>query len=150
MNSVISTKEVTVLHDREGEVKGFIRIGIKISDRDTQNKELKIFTKDTRVIKGLVDILDEEGVKIGEEIQELDEFPIFNRAQKAQEKTYSKSYEEYNAQKAALSTMYADEIAELELEGLELEDFLLIKALMISLTVDPIYGLTGADFEIEN
>lgn len=133
--SVISTIPVTILQDRDGDITGNIRITIKVADRLPDSDEIRIFTKDT-----LVKNIDTDDVS--EQI-------IFNRIQVAQEKYYSVSYSDYDLQKEQLLQVFADEITELGISGSKIDDFLLIKKLLISLDENPIYGLTGAQWVAE-
>lgn len=131
MQSVISTETVEFLKDRDGSLVGKVRIYIKIGQRDPLSQTISIDTKDVRV--------DENG----------EEFPIFTREQNVQEKTYNYTYSEYDTQKAQLAEFYAQEIADLQLSGSQIDDYLLLKGLLISLTQNPIYGLTGEQYQIE-
>lgn len=119
--------------DREGIVEEFLQIQINIEKKDTDNKVYFVKTADF--------ILRNKGTE--SEVLE----PVKNRFGANQEKQYTRTYAEYDAQREQLLAYYQDEVDVLELVGSELDDFLLKKALMFSLDTDPIYGLAGNEWE---
>ncbi len=119
-----STRKVILCQDREGVVEEYIQIQIHIEKKDDIAKNYVIKTQDF--------IIREDG---GLE-------SVKNRYGQNQEKYYYKTYEEYDTQKEQLLQAYPS-----DLTGSELDDYLLLMALKYNLTIEPIYGLNGEDWE---
>jgi hypothetical protein len=122
---VQSKQKITLINDREGVLKEKIQIEIFIEKKDDISK--------TYLIKTADNIVYEDGGTI----------PYNNRSGRPQEKRYIKTYEEYDQEKEFLKQTYPS-----ELTGSELDDYLLQMGLMYNLSIDPIYGLEGDDWEI--
>jgi len=125
---VISTTDVTTMTDRTGSNTGRIAIDIWVDRKDDDGKEYHIWTRD-------ILILD-----YGLETQR--ETPIYKIENgSTQRKEYIKTYAEYDSTRVQLDAAYPT-----ELTGSEKEDWLLQSSLLASLSTDPIYGLTGAQW----
>jgi len=119
---VISKTKAILVNDREGKLEEFIQIEIKQTNRDAELKEYTFETIDSLILnKGL----ENESVQIHK-----------NRHGQEQIKTYVKSYEDYDSQKELLLKAYQSDLI-----GSELDDYLLLCALMYNLQIDPIYGV---------
>ena len=119
---VISTTKAVLHCDREGIVDEYIQIDISIQQKDDVNKVYIIRTVDSMILN------------FGEENESIQS--VINRYGVAQEKTYQKTYAEYDAQKEALAEMFPS-----ELTGSELDDYLLQMGLLYNLSIEPIYGV---------
>ena len=119
---VISKTKAILVNDREGKLEEFIQIEIKQTNRDAERKEYTFETIDSLIMdKGT----DFESIKIHK-----------NRHGRDQIKPYTLSYEEYDMQKELLLKAYPSDLI-----GSELDDYLLLCALMYNLQIDPIYGV---------
>lgn len=121
MKAISKTKAILV-NDREGKLEEFIQIEIKQTNRNAETKEYTFETTDSLVLnKGT----------------EFESYQIHkNRHGQEQIKSYTKSYEEYDAQKEMLLKAYPSELI-----GSELDDYLLLCALLYNLQIDPIYDV---------
>lgn len=125
---VTSTKKVILIQDREGVVEEFIQIAINVERKDDVAKIYHVKTADFMLLnKGT----ENEAIQV-----------LINRHGNAQEKSYEYPYAVYDGQKTALSQMFPT-----DLTGSELDDYLLLMALKVNLTTEPVYGLTGEDWE---
>lgn len=118
----ISKTKVVLVNDREGKLEEFLQIEIRQTDKDAEKKEYTFQTIDSLVFNPNT---ENESIQIHK-----------NRHGEAQIKTYTKSYDEYDAQKELLLQAYPS-----DLKGSELDDYLLLCALMYNLQIDPIYGV---------
>lgn len=118
----ISKSKVVLHNDREGKLEEFIQIEITIDGKDSVNKTYSIKTVDSVVFNK------------GEENESSTIFK--NRYGQDQVKYYTKSYEEYDAEREILKQMYPT-----ELTGSEKDDYLLQMALLANLVQDPIYDV---------
>jgi len=125
---VQSTRKVMLVNDREGLLEEFIQIKITQEKKDDETKSYIFRTEDSIVYNK------------GTENESTT--PLNNRYGQPQAKLYYKTYDEYDAEKQALLEAYPS-----ELEGSELDDYLLLCALKYNLEINPIYGLTGAEWE---
>lgn len=129
---VTSKVKVALIQDREGIIEEKVRIKIWIDKKDDVEKKYTVKTQDFIYRQ----IEDEDGHTTDSEQ------PLINRYAQPQEKTYFKTYEEYDSQRAGLLEMFPS-----DLTGSELDDYLLLCGLKVSLAQIPIYGLTGNDWE---
>lgn len=120
---VRSKIEVLIQKDRTSELKGMIEIEIKQTKKDDANQTYTFETRDW-VVNGIT------------------RTPILQLGNKSQQKIYTKTYAEYDGQKEQLSLAYPS-----VLTGSALDDYLLQMGLLYNLSIDPIYGLTGNDWE---
>ena len=119
---VISKTKAVLVNDREGTLEEFIQIEIKQTNRNAELKEYTFETTDTLVLNYGT---ENESYQVHK-----------NRHGQEQIKTYTKSYEEYDAQKELLLGAYPS-----DLKGSELDDYLLLCALLYNLKSDSIYGV---------
>ncbi len=122
-----STKKVLLRQDRNGRIEEHIRIKIW---QDKKDPDLKVYT-----IKTADYIVRDLGAE--NESLELNKDNYGNE----QIKSYQVTYEDYETQKADLLLIFST-----ELTGSELDDYLLLKKLEISLNENPVYGLTGEEW----
>lgn len=119
---VISKTKAVLVNDREGKLEEFIQIEIEYKGSDPDKKEHRFVTTDTLVLN--------YGT-------ENESYQIYKNRHGADEiKDHFKTYAEYDAQKALLLEAYPS-----DLTGSELDDYLLLCALLYNLTIDPIYGV---------
>jgi len=118
----ISTQKVLLINDRQGLLEEFIQIDITQVNKNDVSKTYTFQTVDSIVLNK------------GEENEAVQIFK--NRHGEPQIKTYTKTYDEYDYQKATLKEMFPS-----ALEGSELDDYLLLCGLLYNLEVDPIYGV---------
>lgn len=119
---VISKTKTILVNDREGKLEEFIQIEINQTYRDPERKEYTFETIDSLIFEPKT---ENESAQVHK-----------NRHGEAQIKSYTKSYEEYDSQKELLLKAYPSELI-----GSELDDYLLLCALMYNLQIDPIYGV---------
>ena len=124
---VISTVEVTIQRDSVSEKKGHIEIEIRQTDKDDVAKIFTFTTNDILVID--------------KDTEFENRVPLY-QLNGLQAKRYTKTYAEYYAQKEQLSQMFPTDLP----EG-ENDDYWLQMGLLYSLEIDPIYGLTGAQWQ---
>ena len=121
MKAISKTK--AFLHrDRDGDVEEFIQIDITVEKKDDVNKVYIIKTIDSMVLN------------YGEEDESYQ--PVINRYGVAQEKTYQKTYAEFDSQKEILAALYPT-----DLTGSEKDDYLLLMGLLYNLSIEPIYNV---------
>lgn len=125
---VVSTVNVTTTTDREGSVSGRVAIDIWVGRKDDLGKEYHIWTRDVLITDYGLETQSEQAV--------------YNRTGGVQSKEYIKTYLEYDTQKEQLEVYYPT-----ELTGSEKDDWLLQSGLLYNLSLEPIYGLTGAQWE---
>jgi len=125
---VRSTVDVLIKRDRTGILEGKIEIEIVQTHKDDANKLYSFQTSDKLIV------IDSEGNETYH--------PILGISTNSQSKTYTKSYADYDTQKAQLAQMFPT-----ELTGSEAEDYWLQMGLLYNLTIDPIYGLTGDQWQ---
>ena len=117
---VISVDELEFGPDREGNETAKVAIDIWVERKDDLGREYHVMTRDKKVFFD------------GSETE------IRDRNGKIQTKEYIYTYEEYDAQKAALESMFPT-----ELTGSDKDDYLLQSGLLVSLSQVPIYGIVG-------
>ncbi len=122
-----STRKVLLCIDREGSIEEYIQVKIWQDKKDPDSRVYTIKTEDF-IVRNL-----------GESNESREQ--IKNRYGNSQEKSYYISYDEYDAEKEQLLLIFST-----DLEGSELDDFLLLKKLEMSLMLNPIYGLTGDEW----
>ncbi len=124
-----TTKEKLFLRrDRDGKIEEHIRIKIWQEKKDPDTKMYTIKSADF-IVRNLG--TDNESME-----QNVD---IYNNPI---EKSYYTSYDDYENEKSILLELYPT-----DLTGGELDDYLLLKKLEINLDIDPVYGLSGEDWE---
>lgn len=114
-----SKTEVQVCHDREGVLSGKIQVEIFVDRKDAVNKRYEIREVDSIV-------LENDAVSV-----------LKNRYGQPSEKTYTKTYEEFDAVIKAMRLKYPSELL-----GSDLEDYLLKMSLFDGI------DLYGVEFEI--
>jgi hypothetical protein len=123
-----STRKVLLCTDREGRIEEFVRVKIWQAEKNPDTKKYRIDTADF-IVRNL-----------GTENESLE--TIKNRFGFEQTKSYYTSYEDYESEKEQLLLMFST-----DLTGSELDDYLLLKKLEMSLMLNPIYELTGDEWE---
>ncbi len=123
-----SINKIRLRTDRNGVLEEHIRIKIWQQEKNPDTKMYTIRTEDYIVRNK------------GEEFESLELYR--DNYGNDQIKLYYVSYEDYELQKEQLLMVFSTDLV-----GSELDDFLLLKKLEINLMTDPIYGLTGDDWE---
>ena len=127
-----STRKVILKRDRNGVIEEHLRIKIWHGEKNPDTRICTVHTADFIVRN------------FGEENESLEENT--DNFGKIQKKDYFTTYEDYEIEKAQLLAMFQEEITQLGLTGTELDDYLLLKKLEVSLEVNPAYGLAGNEW----
>lgn len=123
-----SINKIYLKRDRNGVLEEHIRIKIWQHEKNPNTRMYTIKTEDY-IVRNL-----------GTENESMELYK--DNYGNDQVKLYHISYEDYEAQKEQLLLIFPTDLV-----GGELDDFLLLKKLEINLLTDPIYGLTGEDWE---